>query len=408
MTDKTLSFRELIVIILKRWRLIVSFALIIAIILGGYKVVSGVITLNNIDKGTDFENTYNNVMLQYEMERENLEMSIVESKKIEGDLLTGISDYENNANQLLEYIQNSPLMNINPNAKKVFRIELIIDTDYQIMPGMDYQNTNPINNLIAAYIIEAENAYISAAIQQNNMFEFDPKYLAELINIETKGDGVLIIECYADDFSKSEIIADEICNQMFKKTDAITSFFGEHTIKRYNESSYILVDRELENLQIDNLNRYNTVVNERMDLFAKLEIEKTKQLDLINQLNELDLPTNFKPSFKSIMLDGINFGLIGLLAGMLIAIFISLLLTSVDSRIRDEFKFISRYPIRLIGSLSRESEKHICKFDRYIQRLEGKIQLKRYENRGSTRKLFAAYGTTRIGQGEYNTLYRKL
>ena len=124
--EQEIDLKDLMFAVLRRWRPIILIAIIFALLLGGFKAVRGLGQMKDAEYVASKQQEYDNSMDQYEMSKERLEKEI---ENIKASL-----ESQN------DYMENSVLMNINPYDEYTTAVSFYVATDYQIMPGMAYQN----------------------------------------------------------------------------------------------------------------------------------------------------------------------------------------------------------------------------------------------------------------------------
>ena len=117
--EQEIDLKELMFAVLHKWKTILAAAVVLALILGGYKGISGYRHESDqsvIDKAQEnYENElefYNKNLASCEREIENLEKDITRQQ---------------------EYLEDSVLMNISPYDIWEAKAELFVKTDYEII-----------------------------------------------------------------------------------------------------------------------------------------------------------------------------------------------------------------------------------------------------------------------------------
>lgn len=136
--EQEIDLKDLMFSVLRRWRPIILIAIIFALLLGGLKVFKGLGQIKDAEFMAEKEQEYQDSLDQYEISKARL------SKEIE--------NIKNSLESQNEYMEKSILMNINPYDEYAASASFYVSTDYQIMPGMVYQNPDTAASIMAAYM----------------------------------------------------------------------------------------------------------------------------------------------------------------------------------------------------------------------------------------------------------------
>lgn len=126
--EQEVNLKDLLFVILHKWRIILVVSILLAILMGGAKGFLTYRSQNDPDAITQREEAYQLDLAQYENGLSSYEREI-----------QNISD--NIVNQQ-DYMEHSVLMNISPYNLYEAKANLFVKTDYEIMPGMVYQNVD--------------------------------------------------------------------------------------------------------------------------------------------------------------------------------------------------------------------------------------------------------------------------
>lgn len=342
--EQEIDLKDLLFAVLRKWRPIILVAVVLAVLLGGYKGYKGIASMNDpkqVEKQTQADQE---ALQAYNLKKSGLEREIDNlTKSIEGQQ---------------SYVENSVLMKINPYDEYVSNISIYVYTDYQIMPGSVYQNYDIRKSLISAYISMAVNGELSNYL--SNEMGIEAQYAQELIsvssNYETSTLSLSIKNATADECDKmSELIMD-----FFKdKQKTLVTSVGEHTLNVVNEATYSVVDLQLETTQKNtnyNLSTMESSLNEKTAELAKLEEPKPT---LTSKLSAL------KGGIKYFILGGV-------LGGFMMVFFICVGFLMSD-KLNSEKELRKRFGIRILGVFESKGKKKPFAFvDKWLDKLEGK------------------------------------
>ena len=166
--EHEVDLKDLIFAVLHQWKPILAIAIVFAVLLGGGKGFLTYRSQSDPETAAQKEEDYQNAVKQYE---NDVEYSEHEIKNIE----SAIESQQN-------YLEKSILMNLSPYSIYEAQSDLFIKTDYEIMPGMIYQNIDYTNTILQAYQnIISSTAFLETIGASNQL---DPQYLQELVAVE--------------------------------------------------------------------------------------------------------------------------------------------------------------------------------------------------------------------------------
>lgn len=189
---------------------------------------------------------------QLEMEIENLQESIEEQ---------------------IAYNNDSILMKINPYDKKSVAGQFYVDSDYQIMPELTYQNADITYSIIKAYQSLATTGELAKYINEQLENPIKERYLNELITITNDGDATLTVTVVHTDMDSARKIYDLVIECMNKSKADFEKKIGAYNITLLNEAESASVDLTLKETQVANLDTINTLkesLTEKQESFAAL------------------------------------------------------------------------------------------------------------------------------------------
>lgn len=343
--EQEIDLKELMFAVLRKWRPIILVAIIFAILLGGFKIAKGFMQMNDAeyvaDKAKENEaniDQYNSSKNRLENEVENLKASI--------------------ANQQ-EYIEKSILMNISPYDKYVSTADIYISTDYQIMPGMTYQNINTAASILKSYMSIAQNGemYNYVLKQMDNAVEL--RYLQEVIKVEPDyNNNILNVTVVAANEKDAKRIMRLILACMEEGQDEIIAAIGEHQFNIVNQSNFVTVDLDLDNNQ--------------KNQSKKLEQLETSLNDKTKELDDLKEPESVLVSKRNIAKGAIKYGILGGVLGGFMMVFFSCVAFLMSDKLYSERALRRRFGLMVLGSFTGEDKKKAFAFvDKWLDKMEG-------------------------------------
>lgn len=166
--EHMIYLKDLIFAALYQWKKLLIAAVALAVLLGGFQGITGLIDLKNPEALEAITKQNQIQQERYEAEVDSLE------KQIE-TLRAQVRSQQ-------EYLDNSLLMQLQPYSFYEASLVLYIDTDYQILPEMSYQNPNQSHAVIKAYeSLLLGNDCLQAMA---DAIGTEARYLKELLELE--------------------------------------------------------------------------------------------------------------------------------------------------------------------------------------------------------------------------------
>lgn len=357
--EQEIDLKDLMFAVLRRWRPIILIAIIFALLLGGFKAVRGLGQMKDAEYVASKQQEYDNSMDQYEMSKERLEKEI---ENIKASL-----ESQN------DYMENSVLMNINPYDEYTTAVSFYVATDYQIMPGMAYQNPNTASSIMAAYMSMIQNGEMYNYVLKKMEPSLELRYLQELVTVEPDYDNNMFnVRVISSTEEGAEQIMSFIMESLNDYQAVITQKIGPHTLNMIQDTGaagpsaapggemsrtpevYTTVDLELEKKQQDQSARTQTLNQSLTD--------KTKEL------NELKEPANTLPSTGSALKSAVKYGVLG----AFLAVFFICVSFLMSDKLANDRELRRRYGLMVLGVFDSGEKKGLFAFvDRFIDRMEG-------------------------------------
>ena len=305
--EQVIFLKDLLFAVLYQWKKILLAALAFAVLLGGYAAAKNV---GNVPS-EQAEQQYQKDLEQYQIEKAALEQNIEST--------------EQKIRAQQEYMENSLLMQLDPYAFFEGTMQLCIATDYQIQPGMAYQNPDYTKSVLSAYQAMLSGEYLLSQMAQQTGEEH--KYLA---------DDIL------------EMIEQQL-DQMGQK---ITQSVGNHTAN--------LVTKGCNN-QMD-----LTLVDKQQQTADRLTSLTTTLEQDYESLNALQKPSKAAASKKNL----VKYAVLGAAVGVFLMAAAACVCHVVSGKVYSVRTLEARTPVRVIGRLPEKQTRGI---DRWLRKLEGRI-----------------------------------
>lgn len=343
--EDEIDLKDLLIAVLRNWRVLIATAFLFAVLLGGYKGLTGFLKLQDPEYVQEQTDTVNEAKAQYETQKELYETQL---KNLESEVRT-----------LNNYREKSLYMNIDPYNEYRETVTYYVNTDYQIMPGMDYQNINQATSILNAYVRQVQDFNVFG--QAVNLIGKDMNIsdIRELVQVQQDNANFMFtVTVVGENEEIPSVLMDVVRETVEKNKKTITNTIGEHTIEEVTFTSGYTVDTALSDTKI----RFQDNVTRLHDAMAK----KQKAID------DLKKPSGQAPSHNAILKQVVKYAVLGGFGGGLLAVLWSCMLFMWGDRMPDEKTLKKRYGIRVIGSCrTQRKEKPFSFVDRWIDWLEG-------------------------------------
>lgn len=351
--EQEIDLKDLMFAVLHKWKGVILVAVIFAVLFGGAKGFSAYRQLSDEEYIKEVRETYESDLEQYENSKESFEREI--------------ENLKDNITQQEEYLEKSVLMNASPYDISEARADLFIKTDYQIMPGMAYQNKDYTDSILYAYkSLMTSNLVMDDVADEMGM---GIQYLKELIEVEC---GSMVLS--GSDFGKytnmitvkvchakqkdAEAILDKLLSKLHILEEQINQSIGVHTVTVVNDGVGSYVDLNLVETQ-------KSKNNQLLTLNTSLE-EKEKAL------RDLEEPEEPETSTTAAVKSGIKYGVLGgVLGGFMIVFFVCVIFMMSDKMyMAKDLK--NRFRIKLLGILPITDGKKTGRIDSWLNQMEGR------------------------------------
>ena len=284
MQETEITALDMLFYALRKWRKIIIFAIVCAILTGAVTSINRAISINkeeNLERWqTEYEVAYgaywaaiNDIdRLISENERLASQASIeiekldILKKDYEGKLEdiaakivyneVRIEDYEANIEELklerekLNYYlthrkeqnENSLLMKIDPYNVNVYNVYIRIDSGYEILPGNTYQNVDPTPEILQTYRLLVNNSSFLGKMISDLNLDTEVRYLAEVISVNEYNMNSLRIKISSATMDWAKKVGEYIASAILSEHENVSLAIAEHELIKYNTTEYTVVD----------------------------------------------------------------------------------------------------------------------------------------------------------------------
>lgn len=350
--EQEIDLKDLMFAVLHKWKGILIIAIVFAVLLGGVKAAMTYRAQNDEEAVLEAEEKYKDDLRAYELNKESMEREL-------DNLQTDIENQKN-------YIEKSVLMNMSPYDIYEARADIFIKTDYEIMPGMFYQNVDYTDTILQTYqSVMTSVAFLSHIAESTGI---DVQYLQELIQIErgstvigstSKLTNLLTVKVKNSSQKEAESVLKKLLDGIDLLQVNITENIGEHTVNIVNKSTGATVDLALADKQRD---KNTQLINSQHSLEEKQQA-----------LEDLEEPEKLTSASTATIKSGVKYGVLGgVLGGFMMVFFICVIFVMSDKMYSSK-ELRRRLGIKVLGSFPVIRKKKAGKVDELLNRLEGKV-----------------------------------
>ncbi len=343
--EQEIDLKDLMFAVLHKWRGIILTAVILGVLLGGYKLGTGLMNKGTGESVQDTEETYAENQDIYERTQALYELEIE-------DLKEKVKAQET-------YLTNSILMRISPYNKYTASAEVFVKLNVLDNQGGVYLlQSDPADGIIKAYegIVKRADGLDGIAGKK-----IDNQYIRELIktNVDYEGNALTISVSYSDEAGAGEIL-DALLDNIESKTFGIQEKLEKHDLIVMDKVVGVTADQDLVEFQQSNTNSFATLQKNLAD--------KEKALE---ELNEPSQPSTL--SSVSSLKSGIKYGILGGVLGAFLSIFCICVVFLMSDRLNSEKELKNRFGLRILGVFSQVPPKRVfADVDGWLNRMEGK------------------------------------
>ena len=334
MNNIELSLKELVIAVLYRWRLVLVFAVVIALVMAGFGYFT---RINNMDA---LQNVYEKHITAWE-----------QSLKAKQDTIESLTE---KASAAKIYNQESLLMEIDPFNNQVATISLYAQTaqaNDSPAPLDPEMQAATVKRLVDQYMVVAVNAPLETVFAGLLPREYREAYLREVIRVQkgletdvsaagyppNESQGIITITIFGNKNYDAQDLALAMYQYLLSKKDLVTASAGEHTLSILGQSSVIREDQNLADIQTaqrnmaaESSNQITTLMDEISDLRAK------------------------KPSAPATFPYAVKNGIIGGLVGLFLGIVASILIYLAQLPLQAPEQLQNQLGIRFLGGTRRK------------------------------------------------------
>ena len=343
--EEEIDLKQLLVYVLRKWRVMLAAAVVLGLLLGGAKMAKGFLDLQDPEK-------VEASIKEAELAQENYDTA-------KAQLANQMAEYNRQLDDYQRYAEHSLYMKIDPYAVYQESITYVVTTGYQILPNMTYQTLNWMGPVLSAYTSVATSVTLSDLPPEGSAGlseEWDADSLDKLIKVETNvNDGKLTITASAESEARAKAILQAVKQKVEDNKASVAEAAGEHKLSVISEKSTITVDQ--------------TIINDRELRLRNITALREAADKAVEKYNKLSIPSKTGLSAGGAVKGGIKFAVLGGVAGVFLSAFFYCLQFLMNGKLNSINNLKERYKTRILAVLPPE-RKHGW-IDRIIDAIEG-------------------------------------
>ncbi len=327
--EQEIDLKWLIYRVLRGWRPIVVWAIIIALVAGIGSF--GLNMLKRLDPEylQEQEANFKRAYASWEATIENYEAQL--------------DNLEEAQEEQTEYNENSILMKIDPLRQFHASFELYVNYDYQIMPDMAYQNIDLSDRILKAYATYMTNGELQQYVIDNLSYDIERRYLSEILSVSVDyGNNMISVSVTNQSAESCQEMLDLVRTALMTKYEDINAAIAEHTLTTTNSSAYEAVNLSLQETQKANLQAVTDLNMTKQAVFEEYE-EWQEDEEGQEPTPEYTMVEVIKSAIKMLIIGGV----VGAVLVAVIIAFAALL----SGKLLNPEDVKNRFGLRVIGQL---------------------------------------------------------
>ena len=357
--NKTIRIRDLLFSVLYGWKKILWTVVILALLLGGYMGVQGVMQLDPEVRAEE-QQKYQDALIQYANTCDTLELNI--------------RNLQIKLEEAQEYMAKSVLMNMNYQKVYDATAMVYVDTGYQIDPQLSMQNPDYTKSVILQYMTSLTGGAVYQEIAEE--WGIEAKYLHELVTVARLGENTITIQVFHDNEEDAVKLVKRLVAYTHSCTATVAKTVGTHTIRCTEPVVAVTINTDVEAKQ-----------HSGRDTLTSLSDQLLQHWNMWDNLAE---PQSGEMTVGKIVRNTIKGVIIGGVLGGVLAVMVLALAFLLSDKVYSGDALAARTQIRVLGSLESGKKRNVL--DRWLWTLEGRAM----ENNQKNRNLIGAWAANCI------------
>lgn len=336
--EQEIDLKDLMFAVLRKWKFILLFGVLGALVLGGYKGFSTYKESTGAAESAEMK--YQEDLLAYEKNSKRLESEI-------NNIVVSIADQE-------EYLENSILLKISPYDICEAKADVFVVADEQAALGVASKNADYSDAILRVYRSFLTSDEVREEIADK--LGTEPRYLSELVSVETE-DQILSVSVKYTNKEDAKYMLDTMLDCMEDLKPQAVSAIGGHTVHIVNRSVSSYVDLE-----------YAEVLANQKKKLTDLEANLKSKEEEFAKLAE---PVKGGAGMAAVMKPAVKFALVGGVAGAFVIVFGVCVIFLMSDKVYSSKDLKNRYGMKVLGALPGKTCK--CPADQLLNKLEGRV-----------------------------------
>lgn len=330
--EQEIDLKWLLYRVLRGWRSIVVWAIIIGVVLGVGSFGLNFVKINDPGYIEAAQENFERAHASWVATGENFEAQLenIAEAKAEQE----------------EYNEKSVLMQIDPLRQFHASFEMYVNYNYQIMPDMAYQNIDLSDRILKAYATYMTNGELYQKIIDGVSFDIERRYLGEILSVSVDyGTNMIYVSVTQQSAEYCQEVLDIVKAALLEKYEDVNKTIAEHTLSETNASAYETVNLALQETQ-------------------KANRQHITDLDIsLQEVNEEYLEWKAEPeptaefTLTEIIKGGIKMFIIGDVVGAVVVAVIIAFGALMSGKLLNPEDLKNRFGLRVIGQLPADRVK---------------------------------------------------
>lgn len=336
------DIKALLFYVLRRWKPIIIFSVVLAVLLGAFMAYSEYDTSLTVDT----ENPY---WAEYQQYQDQL--ALYEDR---------VSMTQEKIDILQDYLDNSVLMNTDHRNVFIAKATYYVDSGYQIMPENSYQNPDKTYTMAWYYSDHLKDYQTFEAVGAE--VGIDAKYLMELVDVYIENNDILSISVSHSSQQAAEHIMEAMQAKLKEIHLHLESSVGKHDITNMMDTCGIYIDKTLKEAQ-----------QEAHDEMLELQDELLTRKQELYALKEGPTPDDL-----NVVKAFIKWFILGGVAGGVLIVGTLFLASILKNRVCSSAQLAANFQVDILGELIHG--KALSPISRMLNRAEGALSENSEEN----------------------------
>lgn len=346
--EQEIDLKWLIYRVLRGWRSIVVWAIVIGLVVGLGSFALKFIKLQDpeyvAEEKLNFERAHASWVAtgeNYEAQLEN----IIEAKT-----------------EQQEYNEKSVLMQIDPLRDFYASFEMYVYYDYQIMPDMAYQNVDMSDRILKTYATYMTNGELQQYIIDNLSYDIERRYLSEILSYSVDySSNMITVSVQNQSAERCQEVLNLVQTALLNKYEDVRTSIAEHTLTTTNSAAYETVNLSLQETQKANLQKV-----------TNLDITMQETNESYLEWQEEELEPEWEYTMFEIIKNSIKMLIIGGVVGAVVVAVIIAFGALLSGKLLNPEDVKSRFGMRVIGQLpAKRVKKPLAFVSRWFAKFGG-------------------------------------